>query len=128
MQDNPTKTENTTNNAGIADRSARLSWGRFMLWAAFWVGLAVHVVEVFWMFEGIRQMQEGSCTAALIGLWFGLPLVPVALIAFVAGAVLAKQEDRKAWRAGLIGALLSVIAIPFWIIIALCVAEALGLG
>jgi len=125
MPDDLNKANETADEARDSKQS---SAGRIILWVSFWTGLFINAVEVFYLYNAVKDMMHGSCTAALIGMGFGLLFVPIALIAFTIGAVLAKRENRRAWRAGLAGLWLSVAAVPFWYIVASLVTGIFHLG
>ena len=42
----------------------------------------------------LKDMYEGSCSAALIGLWFGAPLVLLTVILFVVELFTGRREGR----------------------------------
>ena len=117
-------------SAGLAQPggSIRIRAGRAFLWSAFAAGVLVNLVELYWLVEAIRQMSSGSDTAALIGMWFGVPIVPLGPVLFGVGWGLARRSDPRAFRAGLAGALISVLAVPLWFAVALSITLALGLG
>ncbi len=96
----------------------RITIGRILLWATLAVGVATNAVEAYFAIGGLLDMAQGSCSAALIGLWFGLPLVPLGVVLFVVGAALARRADASALTAGVIGLALSLVAIPLWYFVA----------
>jgi hypothetical protein len=73
-------------------------------------------------------MAKGSCSAALTGLVFGLPLVPLGVVLFVVGAALARRADPKALTAGVTGLALSLVAAPLWYLFAFGAVSAFKLG
>jgi hypothetical protein len=106
----------------------RVTIGRALLWATLAVGIATSAVEAYFAIGGLLEMAQGSCSAALIGLWFGLPLVPLGVVLFVLGAVLARRADPGALTAGVIGLALSLVAIPLWYFVAFGAASLFDLG
>ncbi len=127
LDDRATNDRIADDRTGAGISPARLVFGRLLLWSALFAGLAVNLVEAYCFVAGVLQMLGGSCTAALLGLWFAVPLVPVGPVLCILGAVLAKAEDRLAWGAGLVGTLLSISAVPFWMQMAAIAAVVLGL-
>jgi hypothetical protein len=109
-------------------RSGRLVAGSALLWASLAVGVLTNLVEGYFAVGGLVEMARGSCSAALIGLWVGLPLVPIGVLLFVVGLVLARREDPKALKAGAVGLALSLVALPFWYVLAGVIAQAFALG
>ena len=109
-------------------RPARLVVGSALLWATLAVGVLANLVEGYFAIGGLVEMASGSCSAALIGLWFGIPLVPIGVLLFVVGLVLARGDDAKARAAGIVGVVLSLVAVPFWYLFAGVAAQAFNLG
>ena len=109
-------------------RPTRVIAGSLLLWSTLAVGVLVNVVEGYFAVGGIVEMIRGSCSAALIGLWFGLPLVPIGVLLFVVGLALARREDPMALGAGVVGLALSLVAVPFWYVLAGVVAQIFSLG
>jgi hypothetical protein len=107
---------------------ARVLVGRFLLWATLAVGVATNAVEAFFVIGGLLDMARGSCSAALTGLLFGLPLVPLGAVLFVVGASLARRADPRALTAGLIGLALSLVAAPLWYLVAFGAVSVFKLG
>lgn len=70
------------------------------------------------------EMAQGSCTAALICLWFGLPVAPVGPVLFIIGLILARGSNPMAIKAGVVGVALSIVAVPLWFHIACAIADA----
>jgi hypothetical protein len=106
----------------------RILTGRILLWATLAVGVAINAVEAFFAIGGLLDMARGSCSAALTGLLFGLPLVPLGVVLFTIGAALARRADPGALRAGLIGLALSLVAVPLWYFVAFGVVSVFNLG
>jgi hypothetical protein len=92
--------------------------GRILLWATLAVGVATNAVEAFFAIGGLLVMARGSCSAALAGLVFGLPLVPLEVVLFVVGAALARWADPRALTTGVTGLALSLVAAPLWYFVA----------
>jgi hypothetical protein len=106
----------------------RIVTGRILLWAALAVGVATNVVEAYFAIGGLLDMAQGSCSAALAGLWFGLPLVPLGVTLFVVGVALARRVDPGALTAGVIGLALSLVAAPLWYFAAFGAVAVFNLG
>jgi hypothetical protein len=106
----------------------RIRAGRILLWATLAVGVVTNAVEAYAAIRGLLDMAQGSCSAALIGLLFGLPLVALGVTLFVVGAALARRADPRAFKAGVIGLALSLVAVPFWYFAAFGAASVFNLG
>jgi hypothetical protein len=106
----------------------RILAGRVLLWAALAVGVATNAVEAYFAMGGLLDMAQGSCSAALTGLWFGLPLVPLGVVLFIVGAALARRADPRALTAGVIGLALSLVAAPLWYFAAFGAVSVFNLG
>jgi hypothetical protein len=107
---------------------ARPAVARALMWAALAAGIAVNTVEIYQVVDAIRSMLAGSCNAALIGVWFGLPLVPAGPLLYGIGRVMAGPGRSPAHRAGRAGMWLSLAAVPLWMAFAWTLAIAFGLG
>ena len=107
---------------------ARIVAGRILLWATLAVGVATNAVEAFFAIGGLLDMARGSCSAALTGLVFGLPLVPLGVVLFAIGAALARQADPSALTAGVVGLALSLVAVPLWYFAAFGAVSIFNLG
>jgi hypothetical protein len=97
---------------------------RKLLWGSLIAGVATHLFEVFWMAFAFFEMAQGSCTAALICLWFGFPVAPVGPVLFIIGLILARGSNPIAIKAGVVGVTLSIMAVPLWFHIACSISEA----
>jgi len=106
----------------------RIVAGRTLLWAALVVGVATNAVEGYVVIGGVVDMAQGSCSAALVGLWLGVPLVPLGVVLFAIGAALARRADPSALTAGVLGLALSLVAIPFWFFAAFGAVSVFNLG
>jgi hypothetical protein len=106
----------------------RIVAGRILLWATLAIGVATNAVEAFFTIGGVLDMARGSCSAALSGLVFGLPLVPLGVVLFVVGAALARRADPRALTAGVIGLALSLVAAPLWYFVAFGAVSVFELG
>lgn len=76
----------------------------------------------------LRDMYEGSCSAALIGLWFGAPLVLLTIVSFVAELFTGRGEGPRRMLSRLVGLSLALIAFPFWLFVSGALISELGLG
>lgn len=92
------------------------------------IGLLAFLVEGGFAIEGLVSMAQGSCSAALISLWFGIPLVVATIIAFVIGSIKGRQEGPNQKRSRAIGLAVALAAIPVWMFASLALGQALHLG
>ena len=110
------------------DDTTRTRVGSFFLWATFVAGLAANAVELYMAVDGLLAMAGGSCSAALIGLYFGLPVSALGLVLFIPGALLVGRRNPRAVKFGIAGVVMSVLALPFWYVVAGVLSSALNLG
>ncbi len=76
--------------------------------------------------SGLSDMANGSCSAALIGLWFGLPVSALGTALFLPGALMVRGDNPRAMKMGLVGLALSLTALPLWYVIAGVLSSAFG--
>lgn len=71
-------------------------------------------------------MREGSCSAALISLWDGLPVILLTMIVFTVQGARGRNEGRRRKASRAAGPILALAAFPFWMFAAFAVANRMG--
>ena len=102
-------------------------FGVGLLNAVFWISIVINSMNILFMISGLADMMTGSCSAALVGVMFSLPLVILSICLFALGLILAGSMRNRS-KMGMIGLALSVASIPFWLYFGLIIAFIIGAG
>lgn len=92
----------------------------------YWFGVTTFTCEGLLVAWGTWDMMQGSCSAALMTIWFGLPLVALTIIAFVIGSIRGRHEGPSRKRGRSLGLALALTALPVWITVAQMMAMMFG--
>ncbi|MCL2537190.1 MAG: hypothetical protein FWE51_02775 [Coriobacteriia bacterium] len=93
---------------------------------AYWLAIALNVINLLLVLWALDDMRQGSCTAALMNIYFSVPLAIVIVAIWLSAFSSTTNISNKPRRAGM-GILLTIGSYPFWIFVGLSGAIVIGL-